>query len=426
MPTWSKTPPLKLPRAEHYYLFDKIAAGGMASVHLGLLRGALGFSRVVAIKRLHPTLACDERRVAMMVDEARVAALVRHVNVVPTLDVIVFGGEVFVVMEYVRGASLSNLVSFERGRGGLLATDALVSIVRGTLRGLQAAHNATSFDGEALGIVHRDVSPQNILVGVGGIARLIDFGVARAEGSQDETRDGEFKGKLAYAAPEQLNGERITSQADIFAMGVVLWEALVGERLFAGESDLETYRNVVVGEIRDPLAVYDSDTPEGHRMRAHRKREDVVLLAEVAMRALAREPSARFPNAEAMEEAMAKLPGAPPGQVGTLVQLCAAERLAFEHSVVSSVIARSGELESEDSRSARVGPTRPAEQTPVTLILKSPEGDGGGEGSLAEPRADPRAPSPDSTARPWSGAAVALAAFAAAFLGALAGSRFFR
>lgn len=414
MSTWSKTPPLKLPRAEHYYLFDKIASGGMASVHLGLLRGALGFSRVVAIKRLHPTLAQDKRRMAMMVDEARVASLVRHVNVVPTLDVIVFAGEVFVVMEYVRGASLAHLASSERARGGLIPTSVLVSIFRGALRGLHAAHRATSFEGEGLGIVHRDVSPQNILVGVGGIARLIDFGVARADGSQDQTRDGEFKGKLAYAAPEQLNGERVTAQSDVFAVGVVLWEALVGERLFAGESDLDTYRNIVVGDVRDPLAVFDSDTSEGERMRSHRERAHVEVLGNIAMRALARAPEARFPSADAMEDAMVSLPGASPAQVGALVQLCAAERLAFEHSIVSSVIDRAGELEGEGNRPPRE-PTRSRDQTPATLVL-DPEF--GPERVTGERR---KSVTSSSSTQFLTLAVV----FVAAFLGALAGNKIF-
>lgn len=368
MPTWRKDRPLKLPRAEHYFLFDRIAAGGMAAVHLGLLRGALGFSRVVAIKRLHATLAQDARRVAMMVDEARVAALVRHVNVVPTLDVIASGGEVFVVMEYVRGAALSSLATHEKEQGRLLPADILVAVLRGALRGLHAAHEATTFEGEPLGIVHRDVSPQNILVGVAGIPRIIDFGVARAAGSLDNTRDGEFKGKLAYASPEQLSGEPVTRRSDVFAMGVILWELLTGQRLFAGETDLDTYRNVLMAHIRHPLEVFDQGDEAGERMRLHRSRAEVERLGGVAMRALAREPDARFPTAEAMEDALGK-EAASPAQVGARVRECAADRLAFEHSVVSSVLDRAAELEASDATSAAFASGEVEEEHSPTRLL---------------------------------------------------------
>ena len=273
----------------------------------------------------------------MMVDEARIASLVRHVNVVPTLDVLVWADEIFVVMEYVRGAPLSSLIHHALDNGALIPVPVLVNVLSGALRGLHAAHTATTFEGEPLGIVHRDISPQNVLIGVGGIARLIDFGVAQAKGSSDATRDGEFKGKLAYAAPEQLGGERVTCRTDVFAMGVMLWEMLVGERLFAADSDLDTYRNVAMKDVPDPLALFDADTLDGERMRRHRTREEVAVLGAVATRALSRHPSARFESAEAMEQAIRQVPGTTPSEVAVLVHQCAADRLAVEHSVVSSL-----------------------------------------------------------------------------------------
>src|ERR1700722_10238472 len=165
-----------------YVIYGKIAQGGMASVHLGCLQGAAGFSRTVAVKRLHSHLAEEPEFLSTMLDEARLAARIHHPNVVPTLDVVADDGELLVVMEYVRGESLSRLLR------GASATDRPVpwpivsAIVVGALHGLHAAHEATSEDGAPLGIVHRDVSPQNILVGVDGQSRVIDFGIAKAAG----------------------------------------------------------------------------------------------------------------------------------------------------------------------------------------------------------------------------------------------------
>src|SRR5580700_4657373 len=161
-----------------YAIFGKIASGGMASVHFGRLLGAAGFSRTVAIKRLHPHLADEPEFLSTLIDEARLAARIHHPNVVPTLDVESAEGELLVVMEYVRGESLARLLRAESARGRRLPLSIASAIVIGALHGLHAAHEATSDRGAPLGIVHRDVSPHNILVGVDGMARVIDFGVA--------------------------------------------------------------------------------------------------------------------------------------------------------------------------------------------------------------------------------------------------------
>ena len=169
------------------------------------------------------------------------ASSIRHVNVVPTLDILEFEGEVFVIMEYVRGRSLARLVDLTAARRELMPMRIALPVLVGALRGLEAAHDATDLDGTALGIVHRDVSPQNILVGSGGVPRLIDFGVAYALGKSEATQSGEFKGKLSYAAPEQLGeGGTATTRTDLYAVGIVLWEILTGKRLFHGESDVAT------------------------------------------------------------------------------------------------------------------------------------------------------------------------------------------
>ena len=171
-----------------YVVFDEIAAGGMASVHLGRLMGEVGFSRTVAIKRLHPHLARDAEFAAMFLDEARIAARIRHPNVVAVLDVVHDGSELLLVMDYVQGESLSRLARAMRPGG--IPPRIAVTVVTGVLHGLHAAHEATTERGEALDIVHRDVSPQNVLVGIDGVARVFDFGVAKAKSRAQTTQDG--------------------------------------------------------------------------------------------------------------------------------------------------------------------------------------------------------------------------------------------
>jgi eukaryotic-like serine/threonine-protein kinase len=210
------------------YVFHKrIAAGGMGTVHFAVQRGALGFARVVAIKRLHPQFAEDEDARAAFADEARLAARIEHPNVVRVVDVVDQEGELLVVMEYVLGASLAELV-----KAGPLPENIAAGIALQVLRGLDAAHRATLPSGEPLELIHRDVSPQNIMVGRDGLCRLLDFGVARAAGRAQITIDGGMKGKLGYMAPEQLRGESLDVTADLYALAVVLWEALTGRRLF--------------------------------------------------------------------------------------------------------------------------------------------------------------------------------------------------
>jgi serine/threonine-protein kinase len=187
-----------------YVLYGEIASGGMATVHFGRLLGPAGFARPVAIKRLHAQFARDPDFVKMFFDEARLAARIAHPNVVPTLDVVAADGEVFLVMEYVRGASLAQLIRTVRRSGERVQPLICVGIVSGMLHGLHAAHEARNDRGERMDLVHRDVSPQNVLVGTDGVPRLLDFGVAKASGRLQTTRDGQLKGKLAYMAPEQV------------------------------------------------------------------------------------------------------------------------------------------------------------------------------------------------------------------------------
>jgi serine/threonine protein kinase len=235
--------------AGRYLLFDEVGTGGMASVYIGRLIGPSGFSRTVAIKRLHPHVARDPEFVGMFLDEARLAACVRHPNVASILDVVHTAGDLLLVLEYVSGESLSQLRRTVAASKETVPVAVAVATLTGALQGLHAAHEATGPSGEPLGLIHRDVSPQNIMVGDDGIARIIDFGVAKAAGRVTATREGHVKGKAGYMAPEQLMGGEVDRRVDIFAASVVLWETLTGERLFLGQSDAETVLQVLERSI---------------------------------------------------------------------------------------------------------------------------------------------------------------------------------
>src|SRR5512142_270923 len=228
-----------------YALYDEIASGGMAVVHIGRLLGQAGFSRTVAIKRLHPQFARDPNVVSMLLDEARLAVRVQHPNVVAPLDVLVVQGEVLVVMEYVSGDTLARLQRSPANAEHPPSSAIVTGIICNALYGLHAAHEAVGENGQPLHIVHRDVSPQNIMVGLDGIARVLDFGVAKAAMRSHCTTDGVVKGKVAYMAPEQIEAREVDRRTDIFAAGIVAWEALSGRRLFSADQAAESIAKIL-------------------------------------------------------------------------------------------------------------------------------------------------------------------------------------
>lgn len=240
-------------RIDRYELVAEIASGGMATVFLARRAGVGGFQRFVAVKRLHPHLATEVEFVQMFLDEARIAALIHHPNVVSISEVGASDRGYYLVMDYIEGDTLARLISECADNNRVVPIGVGLRIVIDMLTGLHAAHELRDEQGNSAGLVHRDVSPQNILVGLDGIARISDFGVARAAMRLAGTRVGQLKGKLAYMAPEQAAAdEQLDRRADVFAAGIVLWELLAGRRLFRAPNDAATLSRVVSEPIAPP------------------------------------------------------------------------------------------------------------------------------------------------------------------------------
>lgn len=313
-----------------YVLYDEIASGGMAAVHMGRLIGPVGFSRVVAVKRSHAAYAKDPGFVAMMLDEARLASRVRHPNVVPILDVVASESELLLVMEYVQGETLARLLRAAKRAGESMAPDVAAAIVIDILRGLHAAHEARGAGGEPLGIVHRDVSPQNILVATDGSARLLDFGVAKAISRSQNTDDGQLKGKLGYISPEQISGKGVDRRVDVFAAAIVAWECVAGRRLFVADDMVATLARVMEADVPS-LRAEGCDIPEA--------------LEKAIVRGLELEPDARFQTAEDMaREIEAALRPASRERVSAWVQHLAGEALARRLEIMRRI--ETGEADS--------------------------------------------------------------------------------
>jgi serine/threonine-protein kinase len=370
-------------------LHSEIASGGMATVHLGRLRGAGGFARVVAIKRLHPQYAKDEEFVSMFSDEARLTSRVRHPNVVSVSDVVTMADEFLIVMEYVQGESLSRLTRTLAARRERLPVAIALTIAVDVLYGLHAAHEAASEDGRPLHIVHRDVSPHNVLVGRDGVARIIDFGIAKASSRSQTTTDGQVRGKLAYLSPEQLLRRPVDRRVDVFAASIVVWEMLAGTRLFDADDQGATIARVLEEPLRAPSAHADGIAP---------------ALDAIVMRGLERDPDRRFATAKDMAAALEGLGDlARPADVGAWVERVAAD-------VLRERAARVAEIEREES-SARPA-TRDVEPAPrgtePTIVLREPG---------AEPQVEP-VPSPAPPRRTsWMVATVVFAVVAAGVYG---------
>jgi serine/threonine-protein kinase len=307
-------PELRTPLVQigSYALGPAIAEGGMGTIHLGRRRGPGRFSRVFAIKRLRSHLADDEAVVGMLLEEARFAGAIRHGNVVPVLDVVIERGEVLLVMEYVHGASVSQLWKTLRAP---MPIPIALAIATGALRGVHAAHEARDDRDVPLGLVHRDMSPHNVLVGVDGITRVTDFGIAKAAiASAPATQVGRVKGKLRYLAPEQRIGEAVSPRTDIYGLTVVLWEMLTGRRLWDGETDQEIMVRALRERARPPSTFNRLVSP---------------TLDALVRRGLEMDPALRFETAREMATALERLgPIASPTEVADWVARVARVDLA--------------------------------------------------------------------------------------------------
>ncbi len=276
-----------------YVAHHALGRGGTATVYFGTMTGPSGFVRRVAIKELHAIIASDPQLRSMLTEEARISGRIMHPNTVPVLDMVEHDGQAFAIMDYVHGATVFELLRAARARRGdgpwstVFPLGVAVAIGADVLSGLAAAHAAKDVSGKSLGVIHRDISPDNVLVGMDGVARLTDFGIARAEGRAVKTESGVVKGKFRYMAPEQAAGEA-TQASDLFSMGVVLFELLTGDRLFDAEHEAGVLNQVLSKQITT-VSAKNPAVPTG--------------LSEVVARALSREPSERFPTAAAMGDA---------------------------------------------------------------------------------------------------------------------------
>jgi eukaryotic-like serine/threonine-protein kinase len=299
-------------------IYEPIASGGMATVHLARIVDHDGRGRVVVAKRLKAGIADDPELVTMLFDEARFASRVEHPNVVKTIDLTSDASGVMLLLEYVHGETLARLL---RSRRGGAPPEIAAAIALGALRGLHAAHQATDADGTPLRLVHRDVSPQNIMIGVDGVPRVLDFGVAKAVGRLRTTRDGSVRGKIGYLAPEQLLGNA-TPRSDVFSASVVLWEALTGRRLYE-VTDPNRFLEVLRRPVPCPSDLADGISRE---------------LDRILMRGLAREPQRRYASAGEMADELAASGSiASEATVGAFVRAGAADELARRADLIARV-----------------------------------------------------------------------------------------
>lgn len=295
-----------------YEVVARLRDGGMATLFLGKRRGASGFEKPVAIKVVHSRYAFDETLKTMLVDEARIAVQVRHPNVVAIEDLGEHAGQPFIAMEFVHGASVAQLLEglSKAGRrmSPLLATHIAIQVAAA----LHAAHEARDPEGNALELVHRDVSPSNVLVSRDGHVKVIDFGVAKARGRAVQTSAGALKGKFGYMAPEQARGKPVDRRSDIYATGIVLWEMLTTQRLFHARDEVE-----VLLKVRDPQV----PSPRGLAPDCPEALEQAVLGA------LAPEPDQRPQTA---------------GELRRALILAMPEAAAVDPSAVAAVVAVAG------------------------------------------------------------------------------------
>jgi serine/threonine protein kinase len=359
-----------------YTLHAELAAGGMATVYLARQTGAVGFGKTVAIKRLHPHLARDQYFVTMFLDEARLAARITHPNVVPILDVVQSESEIFLVLEYVRGETLAGLLRAARKKAVKVPVPVAAAIAIGLLAGLHAAHEARDELGNPLGIVHRDVSPQNVMVGADGVARVLDFGVAKAASRLQTTREGQLKGKIPYMAPEQLSGD-VSPRTDVYASALVLWEVLTSQRLFRGETEAQLLNLVMTMEAPPPSSL-NPEVPAG--------------LDAIVAKGLVRDAANRYASAREMAAAIeATVPVASPMKVTEWLESLIGSTLAARDSLRAEI--ESGSTSVPSLPFGALTPSLPAFPQVADSSLSLPHPAGVAESTASLVLGGPQAPS---------------------------------
>lgn len=314
-------------RIGKFDVIAEIGTGGMATVYLARSVGGGGFHRLVAIKVMHRHLSSEDGFVEMFLDEARVAATIHHPNIVSILDVGLEDGLIFLVMDYVEGDSFSAIEKIAVNQRKRIPLGVILRVALDSLAGLHAAHELCDIHGQHLKIVHRDVSPHNIVTGVDGISRIVDFGIAKAETRITTTKVGMIKGKLNFMAPEQIRNTPLDRRVDIFGMGVTLWEAVTLRRLYAGENDFDTARKILAGEY-PPLTQFDPTLPPA--------------LDDICRKALHPNPDERFRTAEEFAVAIERNLRdyiAPHREVGAFIATVAAPKIERERRALRESIA---------------------------------------------------------------------------------------
>ena len=353
--------------AGRYELLGRIAAGGMAEVLAARLRGEDGFTRVVAVKRMLPHLASDPQFVEMFLDEARLAAHVHGAHVVATLDL---GRDEnaapFIVMDLVIGVTLAQLQRASMAREGPLPIAIALEILADAAQGLEEAHQARNPDGTPLGVVHRDVSPQNILVGADGHARVADFGVARALFRSTNTETGDLKGKYAYFSPEQSRGSAVDARSDVFAMGIVCWEVLTGHRLFKAEDPVQSVERVRSMPV-PPIESLRDGVPESAR--------------RAVMHALERDLDQRLPHAGELATVLRRAAVEAGSHGATSIAWLVAELAPTQVAAVETLL-RTSALPAGETSSAADGPLSGV----VTLPGTDPRSAGAGAADVPSTR----------------------------------------
>lgn len=307
-----------------YELVEIAGEGGMATVFRAVVRGAAGFQRTVAVKRIRPEFRALKNYIDMFIEEARVGSELNHPNIVQVHDFVSFEGMYYLIMEWVDGIDLGTLQSLFLRAGKQLSWQLVAAISIGALRGLGAAHDRRTADGEPAPVIHRDVSPHNILVGANGVSKLTDFGLARArDRAYSLTVPGTVKGKLSYLAPEVTLGKPNSFASDLFSMGVVMWEMLVGTRLFEARNDLDVFKKIRACQV-PPLGPLRPDVP--------------LAMAAIISRALSLDPAKRYASAGEMATALARVdgPGGRGGDAPDLVRAAVEEARALRRQVTGS------------------------------------------------------------------------------------------